>query len=79
MSIKEKILTAISPAKLVEYNPFKSKKAPNTTKVRQLLNELPPLEEATRPLSLTSKATLEKVNKALKALEAEGLYKKIKK
>ena len=48
-------------------------------KATELLNELPPLEEATRPLSLTSKATLEKVNKALKALEAEGLYKKIKK
>ena len=79
MSIKEKILTAFSPAKLIEYNPFKGKKAPNTAKVRQLLNELPPLQEATKPLSLTSKATLEKVNKTLKAFEAEGLYKKVKK
>ena len=82
MSIKEKILTAFSPAKLVEYNPFKGKKTPiqttYTPKVRQLLNELPPLEEITRPLSLTSKATLEKLNKTLKALEAEGVYKKVK-
>lgn len=83
MSIKEKILTAFFPAKLIEYNPFKGKKTPiqttYTPKVRQLLNELPPLEEITRPLSLISKATLEKLNKTLKALEAEGVYKKVKK
>ena len=81
MSIKEKILTAFSPAKLVEYDPFKGTKAPTQTpytpKVRQLINELPPLEEVTKPLSLTSKATLEKLNKTLKALEAEGVYKKL--
>ena len=80
MSIKEKILTAFSPAKLVEYNPFKGTKAPTQTpytpKVRQLINELPPLEEVTKPLSLTSKANLEKANEALNALKAKGVYKK---
>ena len=80
MSIKEKILTALSPAKLVEYNPLKGKEkvikkcAPSIEKARQ---DFKFAYESTMPLSLTSKATLEKANGALNALKAKGIYKKL--
>lgn len=79
MSIKEKILTAFSPAKLVEANPLRGKekviqkRAPS---IKEACESARFAYESTMPLNLTSKATLEKANEALNALKAKGVYKK---
>ena len=79
MSIKEKILTVISPAKLVEANPLRGKEkviqkgAPSIEKACEGIKFA---YESTMPLSLTSKANVEKANEALNALKAKGVYKK---
>lgn len=79
MSIKEKILTALSPAKLIEANPLRGKEkviqkgAPSIEKAAETIILY---DVITKPLSLTSKETLERANVALKALKAKGVYKK---
>ena len=79
MSIKEKILTAFSPAKLVEANPLRGKEkviqkgAPSIEKACEGIKFA---YESTIPLSLTSKTNVEKANETLKALKAKGIYKK---
>ena len=78
MSTKEKILTALSPAKLVEANLLRGKEkviqkgAPSIEKAREGIIAY----ESTMPLSLTSKANVEKANEALNSLKAKGVYKK---
>ena len=78
MSIKEKILTAFSPAKLVA-NSLRGKEkvipkgAPSIEKACEGIKFA---YESTMPLSLTSKANVEKANEALRALKAKGIYKK---
>ena len=79
MSIKEKILTAFSPAKLLEANPLRGKEkvmpkgAPSIKKAAETMILY---DVITKPLSLTSKETLERANEALNALKAKGVYKK---
>ena len=72
MSIKEKILTAFSPAKLVEANPLRGKEKV----IQKACEGIKFAYESTMPLSLTSKANVEKANEALNALKAKGVYKK---
>ena len=80
MPIKEKISTAFSPAKLVEANPLRGKekviqkRAPSIEKACEGIKFT---YESTLPLSLTSKANVEKANEALNTLKAKGVYKKI--
>ena len=80
MSIKEKILTAFSPAKLIEYNPFKGKEkvvkkaAPS---IQEACEGMKFAYESTMPLSLTSNANVEKAKEVLKALKAKGIFKKL--
>ena len=78
MSIKEKILTAFSPAKLIEANPLRGKEkvikkaAPS---IKEACEGMKFAYESTLPLSLTPNANLEKAKEALKALKAKDLYK----
>ena len=78
MSIKEKILTAFSPAKLIEANPLKGKEkvikkaAPS---IKEACEGMKFAYESTLPLSLTPNANLEKAKEALKVLKAKDLYK----
>lgn len=76
-SIKERIATAISPAKLLEYTQGKEKaiqkSAPSIAEACQRVRFA---YESTMPLSLTSKANVEKANEALKAIKAKDIYKK---
>lgn len=78
MSIKEKILTAFSPARLIEANPLRGKEkvikkaAPS---IKEACEGMKFAYESTLPLSLTPNANLEKAKEALKALKAKDLYK----
>ena len=79
MSIKEKILIAFSPAKLVEANPLRGKEkviqkgAPSIEKACEIIKFA---YESTIPLSLTSKANVKRAIEVLNALKAKGVYKK---
>lgn len=78
-SIKARIATAVSPAKLVKYTSPREKEkaiqkgAPSIEKACQSIRFA---YESTMPLSLTSKVNVEKANETLKALKAKGVYKK---
>ncbi len=80
MSIKGKILTAFSPAKLIEANPLRGKgkvikkAAPS---IKEACEGMKFAYESTKPLSLTSKTLLEKANETLNVLKAKGVYKKV--
>lgn len=80
MSIKEKILTAFSPAKLVEANLLRGKEKviqKGASSIEKACDGIKFAYESTMPLSTTSKATLEKANEALNAMKAKGVYKKV--
>ena len=79
MSIKEKILTAFSPAKLVEHNPLRGKEAvinKGAPSIEKACQDFKFAYESTMPLSSTSSVNVKKANEALKALKAKGVYKK---
>lgn len=80
-SIQERIATVISTRitpKLLGHNPLRGKEVPiiKATSIKEAREGVRFAFEVTRPLSLTSKANIDKANEALKALKAKNIYKK---
>jgi len=79
MSIKEKILTAISPAKLVKANPLNGKEKvikKGAPSIQEAYDGIMFAYESTMPLSLIFNENAQRAKDALKVLKAKDVYKK---